>query len=70
MNVAIYRHFIAGEWVDAADIRERRRDEVVGLLARETGCTFGFDSAPETMPASEERLAGQREPPRSAPHFR
>jgi acyl-CoA reductase-like NAD-dependent aldehyde dehydrogenase len=26
----------------AADILERRADEVVGLLARETGCTFGF----------------------------
>jgi acyl-CoA reductase-like NAD-dependent aldehyde dehydrogenase len=26
----------------AADILERRRDEVVSLLARETGCTFGF----------------------------
>ena len=26
----------------AADILERRRDEVVGLLATETGCTFGF----------------------------
>ncbi len=26
----------------AADILERRREEVVGLLATETGCTFGF----------------------------
>ena len=26
----------------AADSLERRRDEVVSLLARETGCTFGF----------------------------
>jgi acyl-CoA reductase-like NAD-dependent aldehyde dehydrogenase len=26
----------------AADILERRTDEVVALLARETGCTFGF----------------------------
>ena len=26
----------------AADILERRSDEAVGLLARETGCTFGF----------------------------
>jgi acyl-CoA reductase-like NAD-dependent aldehyde dehydrogenase len=26
----------------AADILERRGEEVVGLLARETGCTFGF----------------------------
>jgi acyl-CoA reductase-like NAD-dependent aldehyde dehydrogenase len=26
----------------AADILERRRDEVVAQLARETGCTFGF----------------------------
>ncbi len=26
----------------AADILESRRDEVVSLLARETGCTFGF----------------------------
>lgn len=26
----------------AADILERRSDEVVGMLARETGCTFGF----------------------------
>ncbi len=29
-------------FLDAATILERRRDEVVGLLARETGCTFGF----------------------------
>jgi acyl-CoA reductase-like NAD-dependent aldehyde dehydrogenase len=99
MTVTTYRHFIAGDWVDAADgatfddldpysgevmakvaagaaedarravdaadgafeawsqalpaerqriflaaadILERRRDEVVGLLASETGCTFGF----------------------------
>jgi acyl-CoA reductase-like NAD-dependent aldehyde dehydrogenase len=26
----------------AADVLEQRRDEVVSLLARETGCTFGF----------------------------
>jgi acyl-CoA reductase-like NAD-dependent aldehyde dehydrogenase len=26
----------------AADILERRTDEVIALLARETGCTFGF----------------------------
>ena len=26
----------------AADVLERRQDEVVSLLARETGCTFGF----------------------------
>jgi acyl-CoA reductase-like NAD-dependent aldehyde dehydrogenase len=26
----------------AADALEQRRDEIVGLLARETGCTFGF----------------------------
>ena len=26
----------------AADVLESRQDEVVGLLARETGCTFGF----------------------------
>jgi aldehyde dehydrogenase (NAD+) len=26
----------------AADILERRRDDVVSWLARETGCTFGF----------------------------
>jgi acyl-CoA reductase-like NAD-dependent aldehyde dehydrogenase len=26
----------------AADLLERRQDEVVSLLARETGCTFGF----------------------------
>ena len=29
-------------FLKAADILERRRDEVVSLLARETGCTFGF----------------------------
>ena len=29
-------------FLKAADILERRQDEVVGWLARETGCTFGF----------------------------
>ena len=29
-------------FLKAADILERRRDEVVGLLARETGCGFGM----------------------------
>jgi acyl-CoA reductase-like NAD-dependent aldehyde dehydrogenase len=29
-------------FLNAADVLERRRDEVVSLLARETGCTFGF----------------------------
>lgn len=29
-------------FLKAADILERRRDEIVSLLARETGCTFGF----------------------------
>jgi acyl-CoA reductase-like NAD-dependent aldehyde dehydrogenase len=29
-------------FLQAADILERRQDEVVSLLARETGCTFGF----------------------------
>ncbi len=29
-------------FLKAADALERRRDEVVSLLARETGCTFGF----------------------------
>src|SRR5215831_6507784 len=29
-------------FLEAADVLEGRRDEVVGLLARETGCTFGF----------------------------
>jgi acyl-CoA reductase-like NAD-dependent aldehyde dehydrogenase len=29
-------------FLKAADILERRQDEVVSLLARETGCTFGF----------------------------
>ena len=29
-------------FLKAADVLERRRDEVVDLLARETGCTFGF----------------------------
>jgi acyl-CoA reductase-like NAD-dependent aldehyde dehydrogenase len=29
-------------FLKAADILERRRDEVVGLLARETGCGFGL----------------------------
>jgi acyl-CoA reductase-like NAD-dependent aldehyde dehydrogenase len=31
-----------GIFLKAADILESRRDEVVSLLARETGCTFGF----------------------------
>ena len=31
-----------GVFLKAADLLESRRDEVVGLLARETGCTFGF----------------------------
>lgn len=31
-----------GVFLAAADILERRRDEVVSLLARETGCSFGF----------------------------
>src|SRR5215471_15131975 len=29
-------------FLKAADILESRREEVVGLLARETGCSFGF----------------------------
>jgi acyl-CoA reductase-like NAD-dependent aldehyde dehydrogenase len=29
-------------FLKAADILESRRDEMVGLLARETGCSFGF----------------------------
>ena len=31
-----------GLFLRAADILESRRDEIVELLARETGCTFGF----------------------------
>jgi acyl-CoA reductase-like NAD-dependent aldehyde dehydrogenase len=31
-----------GIFLKAADILESRQDEVVSLLARETGCTFGF----------------------------
>jgi len=31
-----------GIFLKAAEILESRRDEVVSLLARETGCTFGF----------------------------
>src|SRR5450755_3953319 len=31
-----------GIFLKAADILESRRDEVVGWLARETGCSFGF----------------------------
>ena len=31
-----------GMFLRAADVLESRRDEVVELLARETGCTFGF----------------------------
>ena len=31
-----------GVFLRAADVLESRRDEIVGLLARETGCTFGF----------------------------
>ena len=29
-------------FLKAADILERRQQEIVGMLARETGCTFGF----------------------------
>jgi acyl-CoA reductase-like NAD-dependent aldehyde dehydrogenase len=29
-------------FLKAADVLESRRDEIIGLLARETGCTFGF----------------------------
>jgi acyl-CoA reductase-like NAD-dependent aldehyde dehydrogenase len=29
-------------FLKAADVLESRRDDVVSLLARETGCTFGF----------------------------
>ena len=31
-----------GVFLKAADVLESRQDEVVSLLARETGCTFGF----------------------------
>ena len=31
-----------GVFLRAADVLESRRDEIVDLLARETGCTFGF----------------------------
>ena len=31
-----------GIFLSAADILESRRDEIVSLLARETGCSFGF----------------------------
>jgi acyl-CoA reductase-like NAD-dependent aldehyde dehydrogenase len=31
-----------GLFLKAADVLESRRDEIVSLLARETGCTFGF----------------------------
>jgi len=31
-----------GIFLKAADVLEGRRDEVIDLLARETGCTFGF----------------------------
>jgi acyl-CoA reductase-like NAD-dependent aldehyde dehydrogenase len=31
-----------GIFLKAADVLESRREEIVGLLARETGCTFGF----------------------------
>ena len=31
-----------GIFLKAADVLESRRDEVVSMLARETGCTFGF----------------------------
>ena len=31
-----------GIFLKAADVLESKRDEIVGLLARETGCTFGF----------------------------
>jgi len=31
-----------GIFLKAADVLESRQDEIVSLLARETGCTFGF----------------------------
>src|SRR5581483_5225796 len=31
-----------GVFLKAADVLESRRDEIVSLLASETGCTFGF----------------------------
>src|SRR5438094_3005347 len=31
-----------GVFLKAADVLESRQDEIVSLLARETGCTFGF----------------------------
>jgi acyl-CoA reductase-like NAD-dependent aldehyde dehydrogenase len=31
-----------GVFLEAADVLESRQDEVVAMLARETGCTFGF----------------------------
>ena len=31
-----------GIFLKAADVLESRQDEVVSMLARETGCTFGF----------------------------
>ena len=31
-----------GVFLKAADVLESRQDEVVSMLARETGCTFGF----------------------------
>ena len=31
-----------GVLLEAADVLESRQDEVVSMLARETGCTFGF----------------------------
>ncbi len=39
-------------FLKAADILERRQMEVVGLLAAETGCTFGFGMFPADLPGA------------------
>ena len=38
-------------FLKAADILESRRDEVVSMLARETGATFGFGDVPDALRA-------------------
>ena len=54
-----------GIFLRAADALEARRDEVVSLLARETGCTFGFGMF-QMGSAPEPAAPGRRAPVRAA----
>src|SRR3989304_117560 len=47
----------------AADILERRQDEVVSLLARETGCSFGFGMFQMGFVPGPSRPPGRRPSP-------